>query len=189
MTTGQRTRSGADASHGRHEPAAIGAEPSAVPVDVLVMRQTIALVLPAEDELPLGLDLDTLIETLRGHMELIVPEAETKALALHADDVPRYCALACVGEANGKLRARAGSGAYASLVIARRLARSLAALCDHYETLTGMPICLVCDWAIHRSDSVPYDRFSNSGGAVTSHIHAACANPVGPPLKRAPCPC
>ncbi|MET8037773.1 DUF6415 family natural product biosynthesis protein [Streptomyces sp. NPDC005345] len=74
-------------------------------VDVLVMRQTIALVLPAEDELPAGLDVDTLTETLRGHMELIVPEVETKALALHKEDIPRYCALACVSQANDKLRA------------------------------------------------------------------------------------
>ncbi|MEU0786481.1 DUF6415 family natural product biosynthesis protein [Streptomyces sp. NPDC006173] len=141
------------------------------------MRQTIALVLPAREELPPGLDMDALTEALRGHMELIVPEVETKALALHKEDIPRYCALACVGEANDKLRSRAGQGAYAALVFARKLARSLAALCDHYETLTGMPICLACDRAIHRrNESVPYDRVSNSGGAVTSHIHVVCAN-------------
>lgn len=179
MTTGQRTRSGTDAEYGHREPTTIGAESGASAVDVLVMRQTIALVLPAEDELPPGLDIDTLTTVLRGHMALIVPEVETKALALHKEDIPRYCALACVGEANSKLRARAGRGAYAALVFARKLARSLAALCDHYETLTGMPICLACDRAIHRpGESVPYDRVSNSGGAVTSHVHAACANRV-----------
>ncbi|MFF0191151.1 DUF6415 family natural product biosynthesis protein [Streptomyces sp. NPDC005244] len=157
-------------------------------VDVLVMRQTIALVLPAEDELPPGLDVGTLTETLRGHMELIVPEVETKALALHKEDIPRYCALACVSEANGKLRARAGQGAYAALVFARKLARSLATLCDHYETLTSMPICLACDRMIHRrSESMPYDRVSNFGGAVTSHLHAAC-EPRTSYLTRAPRP-
>lgn len=175
MTTGQRTRSGIDPSDGHREPTTIGAGA----VDVLVMRQTIALVLPAEDELPPGLDIDSFTTTLRGHMQLIVPEVESKALALDKEDIPRYCALACVGEANGKLRARAGQGAYAALVFARKLARSLAALCDHYETLTGMPICMACDKSIHpRSESVPYDRVSNSGSSVTSHVHAACANSV-----------
>ncbi|MFF0139646.1 DUF6415 family natural product biosynthesis protein [Streptomyces sp. NPDC005227] len=146
-------------------------------VDVLVMRQTIALVLPAEEELRPGLNIDTLIGTIRSHMELIVPEIEAKALALDKNDIPRYCALACVGEAHGKLRARAGHGAYAALVFARKLARSLAALCDHYESLTGMPICTACDTAIHpRSEKATYERVSNSGGAVVSHIHAACAN-------------
>ncbi|MGW6485598.1 DUF6415 family natural product biosynthesis protein [Streptomyces sp. NPDC055056] len=150
-------------------------------VDVLVMRQTIALVLPTEDDLPAGLDVDTLTETLRGHIELIVSEVETNALALQKEDIPRYCALACVSQANNKLRARAGQAAYATLVLARKLARSLAALCDHYETLTSMPICLACDRTIHRrSESMPYDRVSSSGGAVTSHTHVVCAN-------RAPC--
>ncbi|MEU0787773.1 DUF6415 family natural product biosynthesis protein [Streptomyces sp. NPDC006173] len=177
MTTGQRTRSATDTAVGHCEPTAIGAETGAGAVDVLVMRQTIARVLPPAEELPPGLDIDSVIGAIRGHMELIVPEIESKALALDKNDIPRFCALACVGEAHGKLRARAGHGAHAALVFARKLARSLAALCDHYETLTGIPICTACDTAIHpRSEQVTYERVSNSGGAVVSHIHATCAN-------------
>ncbi|MET7390516.1 DUF6415 family natural product biosynthesis protein [Streptomyces sp. NPDC005529] len=177
MTTGQRARSATDASDGHREPTTTGAETGLGAVDVLTMRQTIALVLPAEEELPPGLDIDTLTVTLRRHMQLVVPEIESKALALDKNDIPRYCALACVGEAHGKLRARAGHGTYAALAFARRLARSLAALCDHYETLTGMPICTACEKAIHpRSEQATYERVSNSGGAVVSHVHAACAN-------------
>nr|WTB36476.1 hypothetical protein OG781_41940 [Streptomyces sp. NBC_00830] len=41
---------------------------------------------------------------------------------------------------------------------ARRLARSLNALCDYYEALTGVRMCLACDKPIRDGeDSQPYD--------------------------------
>ncbi|MGC4983949.1 DUF6415 family natural product biosynthesis protein [Streptomyces sp. DT193] len=143
------------------------------------MRQTIALVLPPDDDPPAGVDVATL--TLRGHMELIVPEVESKALALDKDDIPRYCALACVGEARGKLRARPGMGLGGDVAYARKLARSLAALCDHFETLTGQAMCVACDRPIRRSDdTVPLDQISNSGGAITARVHTDCADAPRP---------
>ncbi|MGW2701555.1 DUF6415 family natural product biosynthesis protein [Streptomyces sp. NPDC001340] len=75
------------------------------------MRESVALLLPHETvTAPAGEQLATLTATLRGHMELLIPEVEQIATQLPADDVPRYCALACVGEARGKLSAQVGPG-------------------------------------------------------------------------------
>jgi len=54
------------------------------------------------------------------------------------DDIPRYCALACVGEARGKLRAGPDPGVGGDIGYTRKLARSLNALCDHWENLSGV---------------------------------------------------
>lgn len=107
------------------------------PVDIATMRQTIALLLPHETaEPPTGEELATLTATLRGHIELAVLEVEQLAARLPEDDIPRYCARACIGEARRKLSARPGPGPHDQLPYARKLARSLLALCDHYEALT-----------------------------------------------------
>lgn len=105
--------------------------------DVAGMRGTIARLLLPHGEAPAAKELETLTSLLRGHIELLIPEIEEAAAALPYDDVPRYCALACIGEARRKLRARPGPEEYDALVHARRLARSLSALCDHHESLNG----------------------------------------------------
>lgn len=107
------------------------------PPDIEGMRATVARLLgpddapavlpPAADELP------ALVSTLRGHLELLVPEVETAALRLPDSSIPRYCAVACVGEARGKLRAEPRPGLSGAVAHGRRLARVLRALCDHYE--------------------------------------------------------
>lgn len=93
----------------------------------------------AEDAIqPDAAELDTLTLTLRGHMELLIPEVEQAAGELPEDNIPRYCALACIGEARGKLRAGPGLGVGGPVAYARRLSRSLNALCDHHENLHGV---------------------------------------------------
>lgn len=146
-------------------------------VDTDTMRSSIALLLPHETvQPPAGEQLATLTSALRGHMELIVAEVEQLAAQLPADDVPRYCALACVGEARAKLSAQAAPGAHGAVAYARRLARTLSALCDHYEALTGTGMCVACDQPMRATDdTVRYDRVSSSGAALTSRIHTACA--------------
>ncbi|MEU0052214.1 DUF6415 family natural product biosynthesis protein [Streptomyces sp. NPDC006309] len=148
-----------------------------VPVDTDTMRGSIALLLPHETvQPPVGEQLATLTLALRGHMQLIIPEVEQITARLSSNDIPRYCALACVGEARGKLGVKAAADPHGALTYARRLARTLTALCDHYEALTGQGMCVACDRPIRATDdTVPYDRVGNSGGALTSRIHAACA--------------
>ncbi|MFF7754361.1 DUF6415 family natural product biosynthesis protein [Streptomyces sp. NPDC007971] len=103
------------------------------------MRATTARLLGPDDGpdvLPPAADeLATLVSTVRGHLQLLIPEVDMAARKRSADDVPRYCALACIGEAEGKLRATARPGYGGAVAYARRLARVLGALCDHYETL------------------------------------------------------
>lgn len=113
------------------------AERGEPPLDVETMRTTVRRLLAADAE-PLGLDeLDTYLSTLRGHMRLLIPEVEMAAGRQPKDDIPRYCALACVGEARVKLGIEVGAGLNHGIAHARRLARSVNALCDHYENLGG----------------------------------------------------
>lgn len=110
-------------------------------VDIATMRETAALLLGPDDGPealpPAPKELDTLTATLRGHLELLIPEVAGKAGRLPKNSVSRYCALACLGEANRKLRVGDGCTPPVRVAVARRLARSVKALCDHYEKLDG----------------------------------------------------
>ncbi|MFM9796507.1 DUF6415 family natural product biosynthesis protein [Streptomyces turgidiscabies] len=107
--------------------------------DIKEMRASTALLLGPDggpDVLPPAADkLATLTVALRGHLELLAPEVERAAGRLDKESIPRYCAIACVGEARGKLRSAPCPGPGGDAAYARRLARVLNALCDHWETL------------------------------------------------------
>ncbi|MEU0199122.1 MULTISPECIES: DUF6415 family natural product biosynthesis protein [unclassified Streptomyces] len=123
-------------------PRSSAAEHNQAPPDIAAMRETAHRVLgpdSAPDALPpAGEELETLTATLRGHLELLLPEVEQAAERLPKNSVTRYGAMYCVGEARGKLRAPELSFAplAGSVMYARRLARVLATLCDHYETVS-----------------------------------------------------
>jgi hypothetical protein len=110
------------------------------PPAIETMRDTVDRLLDpdaAPDVLPPAPgEVDTLTRTMRGQLELLIPEVEGMT-GKRPKDVAQYCALACVGEARGKLRALPGRGEYGAVAYARRLARVLRALCDHYEGLGG----------------------------------------------------
>lgn len=153
---------------------------SELPADVATMRASVALVLPPEVTPGDRQVLETLTGMLRGHMELLIPEVELAAAGLPRDDVPRYVALACVREARGKLDARPGLMPYDAIAHVRRLGRSLLALCDHFETLTGVRMCAACDQPIRQGEATrPYGQASPSGGAaVSGHIHDRCGDTI-----------
>ncbi|MCM1972351.1 DUF6415 family natural product biosynthesis protein [Streptomyces sp. G1] len=152
----------------------------AVTVDVAEMRAAVAEVLPPEVTPTDPVRLAVLIPTLRSHMEHLIPEVERAAGQLPADDVPRYVAHACVGEARRKLAAVPALLPSDAAAHARRLGRSLLALCDHYEALAGVRVCLACDQPLRQGEATrPYDQVSPSGGAVRSgRIHEECVNKV-----------
>lgn len=120
-------------SDAQHTPGAVTILP---PPDIETMRES-ARILLAEDAEPPALDeLDTLVLALRGHIHLLIPEVATAAGREPKDSIPRYCALACLGEARNKLRLGADGTLPIRLSAARKLARVVNALCDHYENLS-----------------------------------------------------
>ncbi|MGV9593570.1 DUF6415 family natural product biosynthesis protein [Streptomyces tendae] len=102
------------------------------------MRATSRLLLAQDAEPPSPQDLETLTLRVRGYVMLAIPVVEAAALTWPEDDVPRSCALACIGgEARMRLRLEPGRNLSAGIRHAQRLARSVNALCDHYRTAGG----------------------------------------------------
>jgi hypothetical protein len=85
---------------------------------------------------PRDAELETLTATVRGHIELLAPEVETAAERL-TGVITRHGVLACVWEARSRLEAKPTPRFGGPAGYARRLARALNALCDHYEALNG----------------------------------------------------
>ncbi|MFF8639128.1 DUF6415 family natural product biosynthesis protein [Streptomyces pilosus] len=114
------------------------------------------------------------------HLNQLLPLIEELATRRDSDNVPAKAALAGVGEARRRLTEPEAAGLNGEVARVKRLARSVLALCDHHDTLTGGTLCLVCDRAIENGQtSVSYDQASPSGGAARSgRIHADCTNTV-----------
>ncbi|MFC8201345.1 DUF6415 family natural product biosynthesis protein [Streptomyces sp. NPDC057298] len=113
------------------------------PPDIATMRAVVDRLLDP-DAAPEGLppapgEIETLTLQLRGHLELLRPEVEETAQKLPRASIPRYCALACTGEARERLRTAPSPRFGGPVGHARRLARTLNALVDHWETLRGDP--------------------------------------------------
>ncbi|MGW4541599.1 DUF6415 family natural product biosynthesis protein [Streptomyces chartreusis] len=126
-------------AHRTAEPLGAAGQTKAPP-DIATMRTTAAAVLGPDDGPdafpPSAAGLETLDGTLRGHLQLLIPDVQ-RAAGSRRKDVQTYCALACVGEARGKLTVAVGGTLPSRVRHARRLARVLLALCEHYERLTG----------------------------------------------------
>ncbi|MGX1541139.1 DUF6415 family natural product biosynthesis protein [Streptomyces adustus] len=150
-------------------------------IDIAAIRWSIGLLLPHHQALPLtDGELSALTDFLRTHTQLLITQVEEAAARRPAEDVPRYIALACTRQAHDRLRAQPAPDRHSLLIHARRLARALAALCDHHDALTEVAMCLACDQPLHHDDqTIPYDHVSPSGGAARAgHIHTRCANTV-----------
>ena len=105
------------------------------PLDVTVMRTSARHLLAEDAELPSDEELDTLVLQLRGHVMLAFPVVEPLAACFPEGDVPRACALVGIGEARTRLGLEPRHALPARIAHAQRLARSVTALCDHYENL------------------------------------------------------
>ncbi|MGW9031007.1 DUF6415 family natural product biosynthesis protein [Streptomyces sp. NPDC055722] len=107
--------------------------------DLATMRATVDRLLDPDavpDALPPAAEeLGTLTLQVRGHLAVLMPEVEQLAGRMRKDSIPRYCTLACLGEARRKLRAEPSPAPGGDLAHARRLARALNALCDHFDAL------------------------------------------------------
>jgi hypothetical protein len=111
------------------------------PPDIETMRVTAQRVLGPDDGAdvlpPAGEELATLTAMLRGHLEVLAPEVERAARKLKEGSIPRYRALGCVWEARSRLEVKPSSRYGGDVGHARRLARVLDVLCDHYENLSA----------------------------------------------------
>ncbi len=106
-------------------------------MDVATMRATARRLLAEDAEPPTPEEQHTLALTLRGMVILAVPEVLSLASVLPTDDVPASCARVGAGEAWSRLTVEPRPGLPALAAHNRRLARSVVAMCDHYETLGG----------------------------------------------------
>ncbi|WP_217166722.1 DUF6415 family natural product biosynthesis protein [Streptomyces sp. AC512_CC834] len=105
------------------------------PVDLKTMRETASLLLAPDADRPAPEELEKLFLMLSGMIHVAVPEVETAAGRLSKDDVPRACALACIGEARMRLRLPSGETFEQQMSLTTKLARSVRALADHCQAL------------------------------------------------------
>jgi hypothetical protein len=121
-------------------PTLATAEQDQAPPDITTMRETVNRLLDPdavpEALPPAGAELETLTATVRGHLEVLAPEVEAAARRIK-DSSRRYAILECVWEARSRLEVQPNSRTGGLIGHARRLARVLNALCDHYEQLSG----------------------------------------------------
>ncbi|WP_405584434.1 DUF6415 family natural product biosynthesis protein [Streptomyces sp. NBC_01092] len=132
--------------------------------------------LPRHESLKLwSTDLGTFLEHLTSEIEQL-------AANLPMSDVPGRVAMVGVGEARRRLDQPEAAGLHGETERVKRLARSVMALCDHHDALTGARMCLACDKPLDDGrPTQPYEQGSPSGDAkVSGRIHAACAT-VGRP--------
>ncbi|MFC7906492.1 DUF6415 family natural product biosynthesis protein [Streptomyces nigra] len=111
-------------------------------------------------------------------VQALIGQIEPLAARLPAGDVPARVAMAGVGEARRRLREPEAPGLQGEVQRVRRLARSVLALCDHRDSLTGVARCLACDRPLEEGQPTrPYDKVSPSGGAAQpGRIHTRCAS-------------
>ncbi|MFI6662514.1 DUF6415 family natural product biosynthesis protein [Streptomyces sp. NPDC050523] len=127
--------------HRTAQPTAAGLGES--PPDIATMRVTVNRLLDpdsAPEALPpAAAEVDILTARLRGHVQLLAPEVELAARELAPGSIARYSVLGCVWEATSRLEAEPCQRYGGPAGYARRLARALNALCDHYEQLSSRP--------------------------------------------------
>ncbi|MFE5189187.1 DUF6415 family natural product biosynthesis protein [Streptomyces sp. NPDC056628] len=105
------------------------------PPDIATMRTAAHRLLDQDAQEPAPEELATLTLQLRGHIQLLIPEVGIRASRLPKNAIPRACALACIGEAEMRLRLGPGDNDAVRRTVATKLARSVNALCDHFENL------------------------------------------------------
>lgn len=98
------------------------------------MRET-ARTVQALDGPPPAADLTVLLDTLRGHVQLLVPDIRALIRAAPVGDYAAAVALVGVDEAWRRLNTPPGFGTDAAYRHACKVALSVLSLCDHWENL------------------------------------------------------
>lgn len=159
---------------------ATGVEGKTASVDTEKLRASAKSFLNSHQTLPRYETVQHAAHVFYGDLCRLIPEVEKLAGRCDKDDVRGKVALAGVGEARRRSGEIEGTGLKREFERVQRLARSVVALCDHYETLAGIAMCLVCDRPLGADeDTMPYDWASPSGNSTRSgRIHSHCAEAV-----------
>ncbi|MEU7061485.1 DUF6415 family natural product biosynthesis protein [Streptomyces sp. NPDC046197] len=114
----------------------------------------------------------------RQRLGQLIPTIREVTARLPEHDVPAQVALAAIHQARRRLDEVKAVGLQGEVERVKRLARSVVALCDHYDSLTGVTVCLACDQPISGNAAwLPYDQISPSAGTGRSgRIHTGCAH-------------
>ncbi|MFD5652115.1 MULTISPECIES: DUF6415 family natural product biosynthesis protein [unclassified Streptomyces] len=116
-------------------PAATEAGGASAPPDIATVRDTARRLLAADAESFEAAEVAEMTARLREDIAGLIPAVEALTRALPKDDVPRACALACIGEARMRLRLGDGDTDRVRLSVAVRMARTANALADHHQAL------------------------------------------------------
>lgn len=116
---------------------ALGETLDQAPPDIATMRSTADRILAFGAEPISNEDLETLRLAMRGQIELLIPTVQALAAGFPKGDIPRECALAGAREASMRLRLGVGGPRPVRMSVSMKLARSVVALCDHFENLGG----------------------------------------------------
>jgi hypothetical protein len=130
----------------------------------------------AQATLPRHQTVRLFAQDFRAHLEQLIPRIQQLAGSRAKGDAQAMVALAGVGEARRRLGIAERPGLNGEVERVKRLARSVIALRDHYDALTGVRMCLVCDHVIEDGDeAVPYRRLCATDCVARSgHIHRRC---------------
>ncbi|MFF2515583.1 DUF6415 family natural product biosynthesis protein [Streptomyces sp. NPDC058086] len=150
-------------------------EAASRPIDTAVLRADTAEILGPEPVLPRYERVQHLAFTYRGSILQLIPIVEKLSHDLPGDDIRGRCALAGIGESRRRLDEIEAVGLAGEVRRAQRLARAVLALCDHYDTLTGVIMCTVCDRPIGPDDElIPYEVGAEED-AKSGVVHPGCA--------------
>lgn len=109
----------------------------AAPLDVAAMRAD-AGVLLGTDMLQRWEEVQRLAHLYRTHILRLIPAVEAGIARQVPDDVPAAVARACIKEARRRLDEIEAVGLDGETKRVQRLARSVVALADHWESLGGV---------------------------------------------------
>ncbi|MEV7289660.1 DUF6415 family natural product biosynthesis protein [Streptomyces sp. NPDC093252] len=113
----------------------------------------------------------------RMYLKLLVQRTEGCVRVLPADDVPARVAEVALGEARRRLDEAERPGLDGETERVKRLARGVMALCDHYEALSPLAVCALCDELIESGDAWLEHTSTVGGTKREGRIHRGCSKP------------
>jgi hypothetical protein len=99
------------------------------------MRAAAAKMVGEETQIPRWETVQEFARLYRRDVLGLIPAVEGLIARQPKDDVPAAVARACIEEARRRLNETEANGLHGEVKRVQRLARSVIALCDHYENL------------------------------------------------------